>query len=86
MRIDGQPTRPIRATAARDAVDVIDQRALPHRLVIERLGDVASVRRAIAAVRCAEPRPAPRRGSADPVADRWTAAPNRHRRARPARQ
>ena len=48
MRIDGQPTRPIRATAARDAVDVIDQRALPHRLVIERLGDVASVRRAIA--------------------------------------
>jgi methylthioribose-1-phosphate isomerase len=48
MRVSGQPTRPIRAAPERDAVWVIDQRALPHRLVVERLADVAAVRRAIA--------------------------------------
>jgi methylthioribose-1-phosphate isomerase len=48
MRVDGQPTRPIRAAPERDAVWVIDQRALPHRLVLERLADVGAVRRAIA--------------------------------------
>jgi methylthioribose-1-phosphate isomerase len=48
MRIAGQPTRPIRAAPQRDAVTVIDQRALPHRLVVERLEDVAAVRHAIA--------------------------------------
>jgi methylthioribose-1-phosphate isomerase len=48
MRVSGQPTRPIRAAPERDAVWVIDQRALPHSLVLERLADVAAVRRAIA--------------------------------------
>jgi methylthioribose-1-phosphate isomerase len=48
MRVCGQPTRPIRAAPERDSVWVIDQRALPHRLVVERLADVAAVRLAIA--------------------------------------
>src|SRR5574337_1231674 len=51
MRVDGLPTRTIRPTPQRDAVDVIDQRWLPHRLVIERLRDPAAVRRAIAQMR-----------------------------------
>jgi methylthioribose-1-phosphate isomerase len=37
MKVDGQSLRPIRALPARDAVEVIDQRQLPHRLQIERL-------------------------------------------------
>jgi methylthioribose-1-phosphate isomerase len=48
MRVAGHPTRTIRSTPQRDAVDVIDQRWLPHRLVIERLRDPDAVRRAIA--------------------------------------
>jgi methylthioribose-1-phosphate isomerase len=47
MRIDGQPTRTIRPAPGRNAVLVIDQRWLPHRVTIERLGDVAAVHRAI---------------------------------------
>jgi len=47
MRVDGQPTRTIRAAPRRDAVDIIDQRWLPHRFIIERLVDVASVQQAI---------------------------------------
>ena len=35
MNVDGKPLRPLRATAAHDAVKVIDQRLLPHRLHIE---------------------------------------------------
>jgi len=48
MRIDGQATRTSRPSPGRDAVRVIDQRWLPHRLTTERLADVAAVRRAIA--------------------------------------
>jgi methylthioribose-1-phosphate isomerase len=48
MRVHGQPTRPIRAAPERDAVWVVDQRGLPHRWAVERLADVAAVRRAIA--------------------------------------
>ncbi len=39
--------RPIRACAARDAVEVIDQRLLPHELRIERLGTPQAVFTAI---------------------------------------
>jgi methylthioribose-1-phosphate isomerase len=48
MRVRGQPTRPIHAAPERDAVWVVDQRQLPHRWAVERLADVAAVRRAIA--------------------------------------
>ncbi len=48
MRVAGIPTRTIRPTARHDAVEVIDQRRLPHRLAIERLADPAAVHRAIA--------------------------------------
>jgi methylthioribose-1-phosphate isomerase len=48
LRVAGQPTRSIRAQPGRDAIVVIDQRELPHRLVVEGLADVAAVRRAIA--------------------------------------
>ena len=48
MRVNGQATRPIRPAPERDAVLVIDQRWLPHRLAVERLTDVAAVQRAIA--------------------------------------
>ena len=37
MKVAGQAIRPLRATPARDAVTVIDQRLLPHRLRLERL-------------------------------------------------
>ena len=39
--------RPLRATPERDAVLVIDQRALPHRLLIERLASTQAVHTAI---------------------------------------
>ncbi len=47
MRVDGVAMRPLRARPGRDAIEVIDQRALPHRLVVERLRSVAEVERAI---------------------------------------
>jgi methylthioribose-1-phosphate isomerase len=50
MRVDGKPTRTIRPTAGRDAVDIIDQRWLPHRFVIERLASAAQVQQAIRAM------------------------------------
>jgi methylthioribose-1-phosphate isomerase len=37
MKVAGVPTRPLRAHAARDAIEVIDQRLLPHRFVTETL-------------------------------------------------
>ncbi len=37
MKAAGVAMRPLRATAARDAVEVIDQRLLPHRLQLETL-------------------------------------------------
>ncbi len=47
MRVDGVATRSIVALPARDAVEVIDQRWLPHRLVRARLDSVDAVARAI---------------------------------------
>jgi methylthioribose-1-phosphate isomerase len=47
MKVDGQALRPIRALPARDAVEVIDQRLLPHRLQIERLATPDAVFTAI---------------------------------------
>ncbi len=47
MIVDGQPLRPLRAEPGRDAVQVIDQRALPHRLVFERLATPEAVHTAI---------------------------------------
>jgi len=47
VKVGGQPLRPLRAAAARDAVEVIDQRLLPHRLHIERLGNAKAVFTAI---------------------------------------
>ena len=47
MRVAGQPMRPLRATKARDAVMVIDQRLLPHRLHLERLDTPQAVFTAI---------------------------------------
>jgi methylthioribose-1-phosphate isomerase len=47
MRINGVATRSIVALSARDAVEVIDQRQLPHRLVWARLDSVDAVARAI---------------------------------------
>jgi methylthioribose-1-phosphate isomerase len=37
MKVDGRPLRPIRALPGRDAVEIIDQRALPHVLRFARL-------------------------------------------------
>jgi methylthioribose-1-phosphate isomerase len=48
LKVDGRPLRPLAPAPSRDAVFVIDQRQLPHRLVIERLSDVPAVHRAIA--------------------------------------
>ncbi len=48
MRVSGTPTRTIRPSPARDAVRVIDQRALPHRLEFADLADPRAVHRAIA--------------------------------------
>ncbi len=47
MRINGQPSRTIWPEPTRGAVHVIDQRALPHRLVFERLHGVEAVHTAI---------------------------------------
>jgi methylthioribose-1-phosphate isomerase len=47
MRVDGRAMRTLWPAPQRDALFVIDQRLLPHRLQVERLGDVASVHRAI---------------------------------------
>jgi methylthioribose-1-phosphate isomerase len=43
MKVDGRAWRPIRALPARDAVEVIDQRQLPHRLHVERLATAQAV-------------------------------------------
>ena len=48
MKVDGVHRRSLWLSADGDAVEVIDQRWLPHRLVIERLASVAAVRTAIA--------------------------------------
>jgi methylthioribose-1-phosphate isomerase len=47
MKVDGRPMRTLWPTAGRDALCVIDQRQLPHRLQVERLDDRAAVHRAI---------------------------------------
>ena len=47
MKVAGQPMRPLRATTARDAVMVIDQRLLPHRLHLVRLDTPQAVFTAI---------------------------------------
>ena len=47
MRVDGRPMRTLWPAPQRDALFVIDQRQLPHRLQVERLGDLAAVHRAI---------------------------------------
>jgi methylthioribose-1-phosphate isomerase len=47
MRVDGQPRRTIWPAASGQAVQVIDQRALPHRLQIATLTDLAAVLTAI---------------------------------------
>ncbi len=47
MRADGQPRRTIWPDASGQAVQVIDQRALPHRLQIATLADLAAVLTAI---------------------------------------
>jgi methylthioribose-1-phosphate isomerase len=47
MQVDGQALRPLRAAPEGDAVWVIDQRALPHRLQIERLDTPGAVFTAI---------------------------------------
>ena len=47
MRVDGRPMRTLWPAPQRDALFVIDQRQLPHRLQVERLDDVAAVHRAI---------------------------------------
>ena len=47
MNVGGRPLRPIRALASRDAVEVIDQRALPHRLQIERIVSAQAMHTAI---------------------------------------
>ncbi len=43
MRVDGQPRRTLWPTDGRDALCIIDQRQLPHRLVIERLDRMRAV-------------------------------------------
>ena len=48
MKVDGRPMRTLWPSPPRDALFVIDQRLLPHRLQVERLDDVAAVHRAIA--------------------------------------
>ncbi len=47
MQVDGRPMRSLWPAATRDALHVIDQRALPHRFVVERLASVDAVARAI---------------------------------------
>jgi methylthioribose-1-phosphate isomerase len=48
LKVDGIARRTIWTTEGRDAVFVIDQRRLPHRWAVERLGSTAAVRTAIA--------------------------------------
>ena len=43
MQLDGQPRRTLWPAATHDALWVIDQRQLPHRLAMERLGSVEAV-------------------------------------------
>ena len=43
MRVDGQPRRSLWPSSALDALQVIDQRQLPHRVSIERLDSVEAV-------------------------------------------
>jgi methylthioribose-1-phosphate isomerase len=47
MKVDGRPMRTLWPSPQRDALLVIDQRLLPHRLQVVRLDDVAAVHRAI---------------------------------------
>ncbi len=47
MKVGGVALRPLAAAPGRDAVLVIDQRALPHRLQIERLDSAQAVHTAI---------------------------------------
>jgi methylthioribose-1-phosphate isomerase len=47
VKVGGQALRPLRGTAQCDAVEVIDQRLLPHRLHIERLRSAREVYTAI---------------------------------------
>jgi methylthioribose-1-phosphate isomerase len=47
MLVQGRPTRPLRALPGGDAIEVIDQRRLPHALVFERLGSAEAVFTAI---------------------------------------
>jgi len=47
MKVGGVAMRPIRALPARDGVEVIDQRALPHRLLTARLDSAQAVFTAI---------------------------------------
>ena len=47
MKVGGIAMRPLRAAPERDAVLVIDQRALPHQLLIERLSTAQAVHTAI---------------------------------------
>ncbi len=47
MLVDGKASRTIWPAPGQDAVFVIDQRQLPHRVVVERLADPAAVHRAI---------------------------------------
>lgn len=47
MNVNGQPLRPLRAVPGRDAVRVIDQRLLPHRLHFETLSSPEAVYTAI---------------------------------------
>jgi methylthioribose-1-phosphate isomerase len=48
VKVDGRPMRTLWPAPGRDALLVIDQRLLPHRLQVERLADLAAVHRAIA--------------------------------------
>jgi methylthioribose-1-phosphate isomerase len=47
VKVDGQSLRPLRALPSRDAVEIIDQRELPHRLVMCRLDSADAVFTAI---------------------------------------
>ncbi len=47
MKVQGQALRPLRGTPTRDAVVVIDQRLLPHRLAFETLATPEAVHHAI---------------------------------------
>ncbi len=43
MMVNGQALRPVRALPTRQAIEVIDQRALPHRLQLRQLGTARDV-------------------------------------------